>query len=293
MTGSAAVPLTWPPRLTRNRQARYGGVVTGAGSATWWHRACCVRARAGGGGYAYASISTTSSSNVPSTGTSQSPAPVASAGTERPAIVAVTTGGEVVVLNSKTGLATSTLTGSQDVVGDEIAVTRSAVYFAVRPANSCADEIERVSLAGGTPAVVATGVLPSISPDGTELAYVKEQLDAPASLGCTGGGPIQVVVRDLTTDAQTVYAPPPGEGALVAPVSHLSWSPDGKTLLVSAGPVQDNEGWTLAGLTSPRRGTTCRRTRRPRASGMCSQVPGSRRGPISRKACTCQAATCS
>jgi hypothetical protein len=203
---------------------------------------------AGGGGYAYASISTTSGSTVPSTGTSQSPAPVVSAGTERPAIVAVTTGGAVVVLNSKTGLATSTLTGTQDVVGDEIAVTRSAVYFAVRPANSCADEIDRVSLAGGTPTVVATGVLPAVSPDGTELAYVKEELDAPVQLGCTGGGPIQVVVRDLTTGAQTAYPAPPGEGGLIAPVSHLSWSPDGKTLLVSAGPVQDNEGWTLSRL---------------------------------------------
>jgi hypothetical protein len=198
---------------------------------------------AGGGGYAYASFTPATGNNVPSDGTSQS-APAVSGASARPAIVAVTTAGEVVLLNPKTGEATATLTGPQDVVGDEIAVSGSAVYVAVRPANSCADEIESVPLAGGTPSVVATGVLPAISPDGTELAYVQEELDAPAQLGCTGSA-IEVVVRDLSTRTQTAYPAPPGQGALVAQVSHLSWAPQGRALLVSSGPVQDNEGWQL------------------------------------------------
>jgi hypothetical protein len=199
---------------------------------------------AGGGGYAYASFTPATSNNLPSSGTSQPAEPAVSNGTARPSIVAVTTAGEVVVLNPMTGIATAMLAGTQDVVGDEIAVTGSAVYFAVRPANSCTDQIESVPLSGGTPAVVATGVLPAISPDGTELAYVREQLDAPAQLGCTGSA-IEVVVRNLATQAQTTYPAPPGEGALVAQISHLSWSPDGRALLVSSGPVQDNEGWQL------------------------------------------------
>jgi hypothetical protein len=200
---------------------------------------------AGGGGFAYASFSTTSSSGnggAP-TGVAATETPIA--GTGRPGIVAVTTAGQVDVLNQQTGLATTTLTGNQDVVGDEIAVSRNGVvYFAVHPKNSCTDEIESVPLSGGTPASVASGVLPAISPDGADLAFAREALGSTPDT-CGPAGPIAVVVLNLDTHAQTSYPAPPGGDGLISVVSHLSWAPGGAALLVSSGPVQDNEGWEL------------------------------------------------
>jgi hypothetical protein len=209
---------------------------------------------AGGGGYAYASISTTTGGNPPvATGATQTPRPGVSNGTGRPDIVAVTTAGAVEVLNSVTGIAGTALTGTQDAVGDEIAVSPdgSTAYFAVHVKNSCADDIESVPLSGGTPTVVTTGVLPAISPDGADLAFVREQFGggvSPVLFGCGKGTAIEVGVLDLATHQQTWYPAPPANATLVSPISHLSWSPDGTTLLVSSGPVQDNEGWTLSRL---------------------------------------------
>jgi hypothetical protein len=199
---------------------------------------------AGGGGFAYASFTTTSSSTTGAqTGTPVTASPTA--GTGQPGIVAVTTTGQVDVLNPQTGLATTMLTGNQDAVGDELAVApNGTVYYAVHPKNSCTDEIESVSLHGGTPSTVATGVLPAISPSGTDLAFVREQLGSvPAQCGADSA--IAVVILNLATRAQTTYAAPPGENGLIAPISHLSWSPSGEQLLISSGPVQDNEGWNL------------------------------------------------
>jgi hypothetical protein len=204
---------------------------------------------AGGGGYAYASFTTPASSNsVPVTGSSTA-APALSNGTGRPSIVAVTTAGAVVVLNPVTGEASANLTGPQDAVGDEIAVSPdgSTVYFAVHPKNSCTDDIESVPVTGGTPKVVDTGVLPAISPDGGELAFVREQVGggvSPVEFGCGRSGSVEVVVRDLATGSDSVFPAPPGD-QYPAPVSHLSWAPGGRTLLVSSGPVQGNAGWEL------------------------------------------------
>jgi hypothetical protein len=205
---------------------------------------------AGGGGYAYASFTTPAGNGntVPITGASTA-APALSNGTGRPSIVAVTTAGAVVVLNPVTGEATATLTGPQDAVGDEIAVSPdgSTVYFAVHLKGSCADAIESVPLTGGgKPAVVADGVLPAISPDGRSLAFVREQVGggvSPVRFGCGTDSGVQVVVQNLVTHRQTTYPAPPGAAA--APISHLSWAPGGQALLVSSGPVQDNQGWQL------------------------------------------------
>lgn len=215
---------------------------------------------AGGGGAAYASF------DHPVTGGSPPPvaagasgratsAPAPAFGANRPGIVAVTTGGAVEVLNSTTGVVTAALTGAQDAIGDEVAVSKDAqtVYFAVN--QGCRDEIESVPIGGGKPTVITTGVLPAVSPDGKELAFVHESYSGgPSEINYTCGAVDQakkaeVVVRNLATGSEQDY--PESPDALAWPISHLSWSPDGNTLLVSAGPAAGTQSWDLLALFVP------------------------------------------
>lgn len=220
---------------------------------------------AGGGGVAYASLGQPGQPSVPASGHSAgpglptaAPASVPPSGSP-PSIVGVTTGGAIAVFDPVTGLARTTLVRKADAVGDAITVSPSGstVYFAVK--HGCADSIESVPVSGGTPAVVTSGVLPAVSPDGTKLAFVREPFGGGPSAvqyGCPSGGisakpttQYRVVVRDLATGQETVYPAPPDEIAgMPYAISHLSWAPSGKTLLVSVGPGQGNEGWGLSVL---------------------------------------------
>jgi hypothetical protein len=204
---------------------------------------------AGGGGVAFTGFDQPG----PVSGTGATSAPAAAA-PDRPGIVAVTGKGALVVLNPATGEATRILVGS-GVAGGALAVSPdgSTVYFAARV--GCRDEIESVPVAGGTPTEITEGVLPSVSPDGTELAFAREPFSGGSAHqvflpGCRQAAPtspgFSVVVRDLASGHETVYPAPPGtDSALPAAISRLSWAPSGRQLLVSAGPVQDNEGWDL------------------------------------------------
>lgn len=219
---------------------------------------------AGGGGVAYASLghsghgtppaaagatsSASASDSVPTAAPSDLPAPTAT-----PDVVAVSTAGSIELLSTRTGLATKVLVPKVDAVGDEVAVTPDGktVYYAVK--SGCTQDIYSVPVSGGTPAEVTAGMLPAISPDGTELAFAREPYSAyPATPACTGdvsgatpGKDFQVVVRTLATGAEKVYPAAPATEDLPLPISHLSWSPSGGTLLVSIAPSQDNQGWTL------------------------------------------------
>jgi hypothetical protein len=165
-----------------------------------------------------------------------------------PPIVAVTAAGALEVLNSATGTAETQLVPG-GVIGDEVSVSASdTVYFAVR--RGCAGEIESVPLAGGTPVPVAAGQLPALSPDGTKLAFASEPTLADGNCVPVGGDPVplfKLVVRTLATGAQVTYpmVPAGSDSGLPAPISHLSWAPDGQHLAVSVSAVQDNEGWNL------------------------------------------------
>jgi hypothetical protein len=178
--------------------------------------------------------------------------PLASASASAPAgsppIVAVTSAGALEVLNPGTGTAETQLVAS-GVLGDEVSVSASdIVYFAVQ--HGCSDEIESVPLAGGTPAQITAGLLPAVSPDGTRLAYASE----PNLNGnnCIPSNPdltplFKLEVATLATGATVSYPMVPAgqDSGLPAPISHLSWSPDGTHLAVSISAVQDNEGWNL------------------------------------------------
>jgi hypothetical protein len=215
---------------------------------------------AGGGGAAYASLGQPGHSVPPVAGGSAPPSQVATTPPPgvSPGIVAVTTAGAVQVFDSATGVATATLApAGADAVGDAIAVSPSGstAYFSVK--RGCTDYIESVPVSGGKPTVVATGVLPAISPDGTKLAFVREPFGGGPSqvqYGCSGstaspGKLFHVVIRDLASGIEKVYQAPPGQTTVFPfPISHLSWAPSGKSLLVSVGPTQDNGGWGLATL---------------------------------------------
>jgi len=208
----------------------------------------------GGGGAAYASLGQAGARGSGGhSGSVPLGALASGSAAALPGIVAVTTGGAVVVLNAVTGIATRVLVPQVDAIGDEVSISPSGatVYFAVK--RDCVDYIESVPLSGGAPAVVSTGVLPSVSPDGTKLAFVREPVSGGPSTvryGCsgTGGSPasqFQVVVRDLASGTEKVYP-----AAAAAPVSHLSWSPSGSAILVSAGPAGQNTGWSLSVLNA-------------------------------------------
>jgi hypothetical protein len=197
---------------------------------------------AGGGSCAYVGFDRPAAGVSAAYGQAQAaPAGQGVTSSGRPQLVVVTTGGAVELLNPVTGMATATLVPDQDAIGDEVAVSPdgTTVYFAVR--RGCSDFIESVPVAGGTPSMITTGVLPTVSPDGTELAFVREPESGgpdPVPYLCQAAGTMgyTVVIRNLITGAEKSYPSAPGDPA--APVSHLSWAPDGTSLLVSANPPQ-------------------------------------------------------
>nr|MDQ2876032.1 hypothetical protein [Actinomycetota bacterium] len=152
------------------------------------------------------------------------------------------------VLNPATGTAETQLVAA-GVIGDEVSVSASdMVYFAVR--SGCTGEIESVPLAGGTPVPITAGQLPALSPDGTRLAFASEPALGDANCVPANGDPVplfKLVVRTLATGAQATYPMVPAgqDSGLPAPISHVSWAPDGQHLAVSVSAVQDNEGWNL------------------------------------------------
>ena len=198
-------------------------------------------------------------SGAGSTQGSGSPSPASSSGSapatpapkkapKSPGLVAVTKAGALVLLGSRHGQVIRTLVAG-GVRGDEVSVSpdHSTVYFSVR--HGCLGQIESVPVTGGSPTVIADGTVPAISPDGTRLAYATAPLQTGACVPDASELTKQytLVIRTLSTGTQAVYPQLPADQdtGLPAPISHLSWSPDGGTLAVSIASVQDNEGWNL------------------------------------------------
>ena len=182
----------------------------------------------------------TQSAAAPSTAKSAAPH-----GAE-PAILAVTKAGALVRLDPATGAVTKTLVPS-GVTGDEISAASGTVYFTTEQAHQCS--VESVPEAGGAPAVIALGGEPAVSPDGTKLAYTKWPYNSDGGCEQQYAGPgtsDDLIIRTLAT-GQTVTIPQQSsaQGALVAPISHLSWSADSSHLAVSLAAIEDNEGWAL------------------------------------------------
>jgi len=162
-------------------------------------------------------------------------------------LVGVTTSGALEDLDPSTGAPIRTL--ATGATGDEVSVTPdgATVYFEADV--GCMHQIERVDLSGGSPQLVTNGSFPAVSPDGTELAYVRQPLASePACQGQSfSPSQFELVVRDLSSGAETTYpvAPQVAANGLQSPIDHLSWSEDGQELAVSIAAVEDNEGWQL------------------------------------------------
>jgi hypothetical protein len=189
----------------------------------------------------------------PASSTATSPGAAATASPSQaaagpPAVVAVTKGGALVILDSANGSIAKTLVPS-GVIGDEISVSAdgTTVYFAAN--HGCSTDVESVPVTGGSPALIGKGSLPAISPDGAKLAMAREPSMA---TGCVPHeanltAQYKLVVRTLSGGSQVTY-PMLAAGqssGLPYPISHLSWSPDGTHLAVSISAAEDNEGWNL------------------------------------------------
>jgi hypothetical protein len=190
-------------------------------------------------------VSNAVSTTIATSGSSTTSVPTAPA---RPAtLVAVTAAGSVQALEPATGKTLRTL--ATGATGDEITLTPDhANVFFERP-TGCDHQISRVALAGGPAATVSVGSLPTVSPDGTRLAFARQptgDITACQAADVTAAA-FSVVVRTIATGAETVFPLPPSviANGLPLPISHLSWAPDGHRLAVTIAGGQDNEQWAL------------------------------------------------
>jgi hypothetical protein len=172
-------------------------------------------------------------------------------GSSRPKIlVAITTGGALQALDPATGRPLRTL--ATGATGDEIGLSPDGLTVFYETPAGCAHQINRVPTAGGTHSVIAPGGLPTVSPDGTLLAYARQPDFSAATTVCqatdTSAAAFSVVVRDLTTGGETSFPLPPDvvSNGLPLPIAHLSWAPDSRRLAVSIGGGQDNEQWSVS-----------------------------------------------
>jgi hypothetical protein len=202
-------------------------------------------AACGGGGTPAASPSTAAS---PAARATTGAHPVSQTTARPPAMAGVTARGALVLLSPATGAPIRTLVRG-GVIGDEISVSADGqtIYFSRR--HGCVDDVESVAASGGAPTLITTGSLPAISPDGSTLAFARQ----PAlTRHCTAGpgdlsAQYSLVTRTLSSGVERVYPMLPAgqSNGLPAPISHLSWAPDGTELAVSIAAVQDNEGWQI------------------------------------------------
>ena len=151
-------------------------------------------------------------------------------------IVVWTSDFKVEVVSARSGHVVRTLaTGVAEVHGlPHLAVSPSGmVYFDA--ARGIRQWVMRVPLAGGRPAVVAEGCMPTISPDGRLLAFVTNCDDA-------AHAPEAIEVMNLATGKQRRW----GFRSYDRAISAISWSPDNRSLSFTAVGSQLGTGtWVL------------------------------------------------
>ncbi|MGI8451080.1 MAG: TolB family protein [Streptosporangiaceae bacterium] len=175
--------------------------------------------------------------------------PVSQTTARPPAMAGVTARGALVLLSSSTGTPVRTLVPN-GVIGDEISVSADGqtIFFSRR--HGCVDDVESVAVSGGKPTLLTTGSVPSLSPDGSTLAFARQPTLTRHCMKPAGSdlsAQYSLVTRTLGSGVERVYPMlPAGQpGGLPAPISHLSWAPNGTELAVSIAAIQDNEGWQI------------------------------------------------
>lgn len=152
-----------------------------------------------------------------------------------PPIVALTDTGALVMVDPETGAITRTVyegLSTDDPWKTALTVSPDLLYafvshvVATEPGTRW--EILRISLANGSAELVAEGIQPAISPDGSTLAYAGVDPSIPDEEG------LALVLRDLATGAER-YIPSGYGGNPSAWLDQIAWSPDGNTLFVPRG----------------------------------------------------------
>lgn len=157
-------------------------------------------------------------------------------------LVATRRDGEIAVVDSADGSVVRVLVPAGRERADAIPPAGSValtpdgrvVYFARAGGAGSCGTIHRVPVAGGAEELVAQGVTPAVSPDGTKLAYVAHEPEAaPEGQGCRLH---RLVIRDLATGAErftTNYEP--NVDTIQDVLFGTSWSPDSRYVAVEAG----------------------------------------------------------
>jgi hypothetical protein len=167
-------------------------------------------------------------------------------------VLGVTVDAGLVFIDPHTGARTSPAAlGGTYPTGEEVSVTADGSTIYYEQQYGCTDRIYSVPAAGGgAPTLVTAGRWPAVSPDGTQLAYTREPA-GPAT--CAEHYPVSqylLVVRNLRSGGETTYpvSPQLAQLGLDHPIDHLSWSSDGRRLLVSVEAPEDNVGRALVVL---------------------------------------------
>jgi hypothetical protein len=110
----------------------------------------------------------------------------------------------------------------------DLAPDRRSAYVSVYVVDQ-PPELYEVSFPAGSKNLIANGINPVVSPDGTKLAYVRVESQNDIRYRTA------LVIRDLQTAGQRVIPLAPVDALGTPPDNVINWSPDGESVALFAG----------------------------------------------------------